>query len=259
MKIGFVGVGAISHACIDALLTGPHAAGLQVTLSPRSKDRVEKLAKSYSQVSIASSNQEVLDSSDVVFLGVLPDQMNEVCAELTFRSDHVIGSLIAGFPPSVVRDLVSPATTVAQLIPLPVISMHVGPLVICPNNPAIVDLFAGCGDIVVLDDEDKILVLSCASASMSSFFQYQNTVIDWSIDKGIDPEVAKAYATSLFKGLATEAQNTEFSEMHTMPREHETPGGLNEYIRIALTQAGTFSALTNALENQYQVRNQKKK
>lgn len=259
MKLGFVGVGAISQACIEALLTGQNADSVSIVLSPRSRNRADQLAAKYSQVSIAENNQDVLDKSDVVFMGVLPGQMRDVCAELTFRSDHIIGSLIAGFPPSVVQELVAPATQVAQLIPLPVISLHAGPLVVCPNNKTIVNLFEGSGDIVVLDNEDQILILSCASAAMSSFFKFQNTVIDWSSAKGLDAEVAKAYATSLFKGLATEAAHESLSRMPYMVVEHETPGGLNEYIRTTLENSGFFATLNDALENQYQVRNQKKK
>ena len=231
MKIGFVGVGAISQACIDALLTGKHSHDLQVTVSPRNKERAESLAKKFAQVSVAANNQEVLDSSDIVFLGVLPSQTKDVLAELNFRPDHIIASLIAGYPPSLVRELVAPASQVAQLIPLPVIALHAGPNVICPGIPEIVDLFDGCGDSVILDDEDKILILSVASAAMSSFFQYQNTTFDWAVSKGLDPNVAKSYVTSLFKGLAVEATATSLSDLAHMPAEHETPGGLNEHIR----------------------------
>lgn len=254
MKIGFVGVGAISHACIDALLSGPHAGSLQVSVSPRSKARVDALAAKYSQITIAASNQEVLDNSDIVFLAVLPSQTEEVCAELTFRANHIVGSLIAGYAPSRMAELVAPATKIAQLIPLPVIALHAGPNVICPGIPDIVNLFEGCGDTVVLEDESQILILSCASAAMSSFFQYMNTTIDWSVNKGLDAEAAKAYATSLFKGLSIEAMHTPLAEMADMPREHETPGGLNEYIRQTLTQAGAFTALENAFEHLYQTR-----
>ena len=151
-------------------------------------------------------------------------------------------------------ELVAPATQIAQLIPLPVIALHAGPNVICPGIPEIVNLFEGCGDTVVLEDESQILILSCASAAMSSFFQYMNTTIDWSVNKGLDAEAAKAYATSLFKGLSIEAMQTPLSDLADMPREHETPGGLNEYIRETLTQAGAFSTLENAFEHLYQTR-----
>lgn len=257
MKIGFVGVGAISQACIDALLTGKHADELHVSVSPRNKERVDKLAAKYAQVSIAHSNQAVLDQSDIVFLGVLPGQIQDVCAELTFRPDHIIGSLIAGFAPSHMREIVAPATHVSQLIPLPVIALHAGPNVICPGIPEIVNLFDGCGDSVILENEDQILVLSVASAIMSSVFQLQNTTVNWAVSKGLDPNVAKSYATSLLKGLAIEAMETPLSALALMPAEHETPGGLNEYIRQSLMSAGMFTELEKAFEHLYETRKSK--
>ena len=259
MRLGFVGVGAISAAVVDALMTGPNAADLEIVLSPRNAKRSARLVDTYPRTMIATSNQDVVDNCDFLFMGVLPGQMVDVCAELTFRADQTVVSLIAGMPPTTVEPLVAPASTVAQMIPLPVIAMHAGPLVICPNVPTVVDLFKGCGEIVVLDDESKIFILSCASASMSTFFEFQNTVIDWSTKNGLPREISHAYATSLYKGLATEAMNTETTELDDMPREHETPGGLNEHMRKTLTEAGMFAELDKQLQFIFETRNRAKK
>jgi hypothetical protein len=39
-----------------------------------------------------------------------------------------------------------------------------------------------------------------------------------------------------------------------MPHEHETPGGLNEYIRQSLTTAGLFTELVNHLDHLHMTR-----
>ena len=257
-RIGFVGVGAISEAVIDGLLTGPNADSIHVVLSPRSTERSSRIAHKYSQATIASSNQEVVDASDVVIFGVLPSQMVDVCTELDFRADQIVVSLIAGMPPRTVADIVAPATSVAQMIPLPFISIHTGPIVLCPGILEIADLFRGCGDLVVLDDEKNILALSCASAAMSSFFEFQNTAINWTAGKGIPLEVAHQYMSSLFKGLATESMQSPVSSLPDMPVEHETPGGLNESVRHQLLNAGMFNEFTAALEHIYVTRNRAK-
>lgn len=257
-RIGFVGVGAISEAVIDGLLTGPHAERLEVLLSPRSTKRSEHLAAKYSQATVLSDNQSVVTESDIVIFGVLPSQMNDVCAELTFHADQIVISLIAGMPPSTVASLVAPATSVVQMIPLPFIALHTGPIVICPRVDAVVELFEGCGDAVVLEDETNILALSCASAAMSSFFEFQNTAINWTANKGIPLEVAHQYMSSLFKGLATESLQSPVSALPDMPVEHETPGGLNESVRHQLMNAGMFDEFTAALEHIYVTRNKAK-
>lgn len=258
LKIGFIGVGAISEAVIEGLLTGPQANRFNIALSPRSASRSTALASGFESVAVESDNQSVVDASDFVFIGVLPGQMIEVCSELTFRPDQTIVSLIAGMPPATVAQLVSPATTVAQMIPLPFIAIHTGPIVVCPRLPEVIEMFEGCGDIVVLDDEKDILALSCASASMSTFFEFQNTAINWAVDKGLSLDVAHQYMSSLFKGLATESLSAPSASLPTMPVEHETPGGLNESVRQQLLKAGMFNEFSAALEHIYVTRNRTK-
>jgi pyrroline-5-carboxylate reductase len=43
LRVGFVGVGAIATAIVDALMSGPHADEIDVVLSPRSAPRSAEL------------------------------------------------------------------------------------------------------------------------------------------------------------------------------------------------------------------------
>jgi hypothetical protein len=60
--------------------------------------------------------------------------------------------------------------------------------------------------------------------------------------------------TGLFLGLATETMHTGPDRLPEMPQEHETPGGLNEYLRRSLTTAGMFGELTNHLDHLHRSR-----
>ncbi|HET7900908.1 MAG TPA: NAD(P)-binding domain-containing protein, partial [Candidatus Nanopelagicales bacterium] len=100
-RLGVVGVGTIAALLVEAIVTGPHADAVEVVLSPRSAHRAADLAGRFDRVRVAASNQDVLDASDVVLLAVLPPQVAEVCADLSFREDHVVAGLAAGWPPSV--------------------------------------------------------------------------------------------------------------------------------------------------------------
>lgn len=251
MRLGFVGVGAMSAAMVEAVATGPRAESVEIVLSPRNAQRSEQLAATFPRVTVATSNQDVLDSCDLVVLGMLPPQVDQVCGELTFRPDHIVASLIAGLPPSQVASNVAPATTICQMIPLPVIALHTGPIVICPPVPEVMDTFSGCGEFVTMEDESKIRILSCTSAAMSTFFAYQNRVIDWTVKVGLPAEKARSYATALFQGLATEAQHVSLQELADFPSAHETPGGLNEHVRRAMVASGAFETLEQALDYIY--------
>jgi pyrroline-5-carboxylate reductase len=180
--------------------------------------------------------------------------MAAVCSSLSFREDQVVASLAAGWPPSLLAKHVDPAATVCQMIPLPMIALHTGPVVICPRVRRLEYLLEGCGEIVSIEREENLIVLSCASGTMSTFLAFENTVIDWAIKHGLDAQTAKDYVAGLFLGLATEAMHTERDRLPELPREYETPGGLNEYLRQSLTTAGVFAELSNHLDHLHKTR-----
>ena len=254
VRVGVVGVGTIAAAPVEAILTGPRRGDVEVVLSPRSPQRALDLDARFTAVRVAVDNQAVLDGTDVVVLAVLPRQVADVCAALRFRPDHVVASLAAGWPPSLLRDDVAPAGTVCQLIPLPMITSHAGPVVMFPEVPRVASVLKGCGEIVVLDDESDVLVLSCASATMSTYFQLQTTLVDWATGKGLCREVAADYVAALVQGLAAEGAGLPVDRLDSLAVEHETPGGLNEQVRRALTDAGLFAELTRQLDDLHRTR-----
>jgi pyrroline-5-carboxylate reductase len=254
LRIGFVGVGSIATAMVDALMSGPRADEIDVVLSPRSASRSADLAARHRQVHVAPHNQLVVDAADIVILGVLPDQMPVLCSSLSFRQEQVVVSLAAGWPPSLLTQHVDPAATVCQMIPLPMIALHTGPVVICPPVRRVEHLLEGCGEIVNIEREEDLIVLSCVSATMSTFLTFENTVIDWAIKRGLDAQTAKDYVAALFLGLATEAMRTGLDRLPEMPEEHETRGGLNEYLRQSLTTAKVFAELANHLDHLHRTR-----
>ena len=148
LSVGFLGIGAIAAAMIDALMSGPNASVINVVVSPRSAVRSAELASRHPRVRVAPDNQSVVDAADIVVLSVLPDQMPALCASLVFREEHIIASLAAGWPPSILAEHVEPASTICQMIPLPMIALHTGPVVLCPPVPELEHLLEGCGEIV---------------------------------------------------------------------------------------------------------------
>lgn len=244
IRVGIVGVGTIAGAIVEALCTGPHAANIEFVLGPRSPGRAADLAARFPRVRVAVSNQDVVDASEVVVLSVLPGQFEQVCAGLCFRADQVIASLVAGWPPSRLAAAIAPAVSCAQLVPLPMIALHRGPIVMYPGVPLLRRLFDGCGELVEPADEVQLQALAIGSASMSTFFALQSAIAEWIAEHGVERAVAQAYVASLFDGMAAESLQLDAnSDLRSMISEHETPGGLNEQVRTALEAAGTFTEL----------------
>jgi pyrroline-5-carboxylate reductase len=250
MNIGILGVGTVSTAVVHAMCSRPADASTFI-LSPRSEDRSTELADRYTQCTRAGSNQDVIDRSDIVILSMRPQQMDSALAELTFRPDQIIASFVAGSPPSQLSPLVEPATQICQLIPLPAIEIHRGPLLICPGIPDVTETFAGLGDVIVLEDESLIRVFSVASAFMSTYYEMQNTVIDWAESRGLDRTLAAKYVLSELDGLAAVGKQTSLANLDSLPAEHQTKGGLNERVRATMLDQGAFRTLRSALDDVY--------
>lgn len=247
MRIGILGVGTIATNVIEAMQKlNPQAHTFY--LSPRSAKRSSQLMQKYQNCIQLNSNQEVVQQSQVVVVSVLPSQVDQVLTELSFRPDHLIASFIAGRPPSEIAKLTSPASHVAQLIPLPPIELHKGPLLICPGIPQLLEVFDGLGDVIAIDAEENIKVFSTASAIMSTYFRLTNEVIDWISNQGIDRTLATKYVTSLFEGLGIEANHIPPELLGSMVKEHETPGGLNEAVRTNLENSQWFSDAAKQLD-----------
>ena len=250
VRIGFLGVGTISTAVIHAMSARP-LVRCPLYLSPRSSDTTEELAATYPHCIRLESNQAVIDASDMVVVSMRPQQMDEALKGLVFRSDQIIASFVAAVPPSRMAPLVAPATRIAQLVPLPPIALHKGPLLICPSIPEVTDAFAGLGDIVILEDETKIRIISCMSAIMSSYYEMQNSIIDWAVERGLDRSTSALYVRSLLEGLAVAGRHADEAELDAMPAEHQTKGGLNERVRAGLMADDWFEHLRRQLDNTY--------
>lgn len=248
--IGFVGVGTISEAMVRAM-AGIHGGADRILLSPRSAERSSRLAAEFNRCERADSNQQVIDSSDIVVLGMRPQQLDEALQDLNFREAQIVASLIAGTPPSGIAPLVTPASRVCQLIPLPAIALRRGPLVVSPPIEEVLAVLDGLGEIITIEDETRIRVLSCASAFMSTYYEMQNSLIDWVAQQGIDPGTAARYIRAELDGLAAVGLATSEDQLGSLPAEHQTKGGLNERVRDQLLESGWFGELTEAIDSIY--------
>lgn len=254
LRLGVVGVGTIASALIRAVVTSAGGDRLSVVLSPRSASRSAALAAEFSSVRVLADNQAVIDSSEMVILSVLPGELRETCAGLRFRSDQIIIGVAAGWPPSALRGLVAPATRICQLIPLPMVALHQGPVVAFPCPNEVRELLIGCGSLIEVEREEDLIAFSCASALMSTFFQLQEEAAAWLHEVGVGAPASREYMTSLFAGLALEASIANDDEAPRLVGDHETPGGMNEQVRSALSANGAFEELRRVLSRMHRER-----
>ena len=169
MQLGFIGTGEITSSIVTGLRsfgTTSHS----IRLSPRNTAVARELSNRFKGISVASSNQEVLDHSDTIVIAVRPAAARSVLSELRFGPDHQIISLVSGLSLLSLSRLVPPATRIARAVPLPSTARRLSPTAICPAAPAALDLFAELGTAFPVETEREFDAICATTATVASYF-----------------------------------------------------------------------------------------
>jgi len=247
MRIGFIGTGAITEAVVTGMIRCD-VAFEHVALSPRNANTAARLAKLDPRIEVCASNQDVLDSSDVVCLAVLPQIASDVLSELAFDARHHIISFLAGKSLDQVRAFVRGPEKVVRAIPLPAVAAGKGSTAICPRDDIARALFTPLGEAVEVDDEHQFNALSAATATMAAFFALLEEQASWLVRQGMSYASARSFLSGYHVGLAHEAASgTE--PFSAMIGQVSTPGGLNEQLNRELSARGTYAHYAQALDS----------
>ncbi|HTM79255.1 MAG TPA: pyrroline-5-carboxylate reductase [Devosia sp.] len=236
MALGFIGTGTIAAAMVRGLRRAGNAE--PIVLSPRNAEMAAGLAAALNAVTVAASNQQVLDQCDTVFIAVRPQVVDAVMAELRFEPRHCAVSLVATVSLARFAKLVGPAGKLYRAVPLPFVASGQGGTLLYPASATLATLFNQLGRAVVVRSEANIDILTVASATMSAYFASMAVLEGWLIDNDIAAESAHAYLAQLGMGLATAAAVDPAIPYAQLVDDFATPGGLNEQFRKHLDRTG---------------------
>jgi len=245
MQLGFIGTGEIT----SAIVTGLSSSGTThpIWLSPRNAVIANGLAKRFPGISVASSNQEVLDRSDTVVIGVRPSVAQPVLAELGFRPDHQVISLVSGLSLASLAELVAPATGNARAVPLPSAAQRLSPTAIYPAHPAACELFAAVGSAFPVESEYEFDAICAATATIATYFAFNETIASWLERQGLSASQARDYVARLFLGVTTGAVDESERSFQLLSTAHATAGGINEQFLKYMVDHGLLLGISQGL------------
>jgi pyrroline-5-carboxylate reductase len=246
-KLGFLGTGAIT----SAMVTGLKASGEEtraILLSPRNATVATALANHFDNVSVAASNQEVVEECETIVIAVRPQIAPEVLAALRFPARANVISLVSGLPVRRLAELTAPATRISRAVPLPSAARGMSPTAIYPRDPEVVELFARLGAPIAVEEEERFDSLCVITATMAAYFAFAGASASWLTRHGVDPQQARDYVAHIYRGLAqttVEAPGRSFAELAA---DHATRGGTNEQVLGYLKQHAVFDRFDEALD-----------
>jgi pyrroline-5-carboxylate reductase len=246
-KVGVIGVGTIGEALTIGLsrFDDPRA---EFLLSPRNEAISRRLAARFPNVTVAHSNQAVVDGAEIIILAVRPQIAEELIGRLQFRAEQRIVSLVAAFSTGRLAPLVAPATDISRAVPMPPAAERRGPLGLYTQSDEVLRLFDGLGRVIRVEEEAHLDLMSAGTSLMATYFGLAGTVDGWMSKHGFDPEASRAFVGELFLSLAVVAKERSEESFERLSADYSTLGGLNEQAWRELRAAGWPDQLQAALD-----------
>lgn len=211
MAIGFIGVGKITSAIVEGLCTSSMEK-TPLFLSPRNETNGRYLSGKYEQVERLDTNQQVIDKSELL-------------------------------------KAVNPATKMVRAVPTPAVMQHTGPIILFSSNEIATQLFGHLGQPVEVDNEQQLHALWTLTGLITPFYDLLDELSRWTISKGVDPDTASEYVTSMFQALAFAAAQNNPINFKELAHHAETPNGMNEQAGKEIREKGTHLAWSVASDN----------
>ncbi|MBV2361608.1 NAD(P)-binding domain-containing protein [Thalassococcus sp. CAU 1522] len=237
MRIGVIGTGAIGSAVVAGLAGQGHA----ITVSERSAARSADLAARFADVSVAD-NQRVVDTSDIVILGLMVGDAAAVLGRLRFREDQRVISLMAGAPLDRVAGWVAPARAKAVMLPFPGIAQGGSPILAQGDVTIVQALFGARNTVFDLDGQTELDAYLCAQAVLSPVLRLVADAAGWLGARVGDPDRGEAFLRLLVgSSLLSGPCGPTLSAL-------DTPGGYNQRLRDHMVAAGMSGDLERGLD-----------
>ena len=252
MTIGFIGLGNMSSAVIRGLAANEEMRDAVLCGYNPHIEKALALKESCGLV-ICDSNAEVVEKSDVIVLGVKPQVIEGVLAELpVFPKEKLVISMIAA--KTVVwlcehtgtENVVRAMPNTNAIIGESMTSLCASPAVSEENKALAEKIFRSVGETIWLSEHFVSISGALGGASLAYTHMYINALAEAGLRAGMSKKQALTIASSAVKGaammqLATGEHPYVLADMVT------SPGGTTVEGVMALDRMGFCSAVHEAI------------
>eukprot|EP00586_Coscinodiscus_wailesii_P015025 CAMPEP_0172507524 /NCGR_PEP_ID=MMETSP1066-20121228/204252_1 /TAXON_ID=671091 /ORGANISM="Coscinodiscus wailesii, Strain CCMP2513" /LENGTH=295 /DNA_ID=CAMNT_0013285091 /DNA_START=65 /DNA_END=949 /DNA_ORIENTATION=- len=225
LKVGFLGCGVIATSIAKGLLTQSSDTdnGIPITsiaITKRSEQKSKSLRDSHpDKVTIYDDPQHVVDNSDLVFLCVLPQQVESLLSRISFdETRHTLVSLVST---ATVTDLTScsklPPGRVHRMICLPSVSRRQGVCLLTPpalSSSSLSSSHAGIslrpllenlGGVVECETERQMVTMTSATGLMGPLYAILRSNRDYLTERGVPRSKASSFIAKFYGSVISDA------------------------------------------------------
>ncbi len=247
MILGFIGTGKISSSIIYGIFKSKLKVK-KIYISSRNTNIAKKLSSKFRVIKVLKDNQEIIDKSSIIFLGITPKVGDKILPKLKFSKKKKIISLISTINLEKLKRYTK-IKNIVRATPLPPIEIKKGPIIIYPPQKFAKNIFKHLGKVLEIRNEKLSYKFWSTASLMAAYYEILNTSSKWLIKKGINKKFADIYIAELFLALSQDASNKSSQGYKKLVADSQTPKGLNMQVLNELKKVKFFTKFTKALEN----------
>lgn len=219
-NLGILGVGDITDKVVRGLRRSGHTQG--IFLSPRNDERSAQLASDCG-CRVMPSNQAVVDNADLVIIGVRPDALPGLAADLNIPAGKKVISLAAGVSLDVLKRHFPNVQCVRAMLSCAA-QFNRSTVVICPPDIACEQLLLPLGKVVELGDETDFELATVAACMNGWFYFFLHDLQQWLVEKGLSSDKARSLVLDNMQDCITSARHHSAIDLKTLGQAIATPG-----------------------------------
>lgn len=261
-NIGFIGAGNMCQTLIEGWLKKNLVAPANLFVSNRTPGKLQKLADQYG-VKACSTNEEVIEKSDVVIIAVKPQDLITAVEPLTsvFGDHQIVISLAAGITLSRLKKLLPQCPHLVRVMANTPARVSRGAFGYCTRSPNVrVDnwmeaMFKPLGLTVRLEEGEPFEAFSVAtSAGVGFIYELMLYWQEWLEERGIDADLAQKMTVHTFLGaselaLASEPQSLNDLQAKVTSKKGITAAGLDSMRELEVERLIRYSFEKAALRD----------
>ncbi len=234
LKIAIIGAGNMGGAIARGLSRGTLVENNSIFVSDISQKNLNELKSFAPEISISTSNTEIIENAEIIILAVKPWLIKSVAQEIERKIDYkkqIIVSIAAGINFEQLAEYFNTDATLFRIIPNTAIDVLQSVSIIASYNAnteqegLIQSLFAELGKVFLVPESQLNAFMSLSSCGIAYAFRYIRAAMEGGVEMGIYPNVAKEVVLQTLRG-AIELLEANESHPEVEIDKVTTPGGI---------------------------------
>jgi len=212
LSLSFLGAGSMNGAILRGIIASGHDPQL-ITATVRSDNRASELRELGINVLVneqdPEANKKAAASADIIFLGVKPVGITQMCEEISPSLDasKVVVSVAAAITLSSMQAHLPADQPVIRSMPNTPLMVGAGVVGISPaasvsevQTKLVIELLSGSGDVHVIDEEQQNALSAISGSGPAYAFYLAEAMANVGVAMGLDEKLSIALARATVAG-----------------------------------------------------------